>query len=115
MSDDFYKLMRLYEGYEAGFNQSNYPSNVSNDVKNSYTTPINGPGNTQANATGGGPSTGDLISMPGSHHKNADALIKEIETTVETLMQEAEDQNMDYALEALSRVWKLIVDFKAQS
>lgn len=115
MSDDFYKLMRLYEGYETGFNQSNYPSNVTNDTKNSYTSMVNGPGNTQATATGGGPSTGDLISMPSSHVKSAEHLVKQIEDTVETLMQEAEDQNMDYALDALSRVWKLIIDFKAQS
>lgn len=111
MNDDAYNLMKLYEDYTGGSNQSNYPSGVTTDTKNSYNTSLAGPGNGQpANTSEGGPSTGDVFEFPSMKEMTKEQVVNLIKRKLKAEISIAEREEKAYALKRFKRLYSFVVD-----
>ena len=116
MADDFYNIKRLYEDYSVGSNQSNYPAGVTYDSKNSYntTSSMSGPGNGPQTITGGAPSTGDLVHWKDQPLTPEQAL-EIAEEVLDHEIDQADAKDMDYAVQALKRVQRVLLHVQMTS
>lgn len=115
MADDFYNIKQIYEDYAVGSNQSNYPAGVTYDSKNSYNTTasMSGPGNGPQTQQGGAPAGGDLVRWSDKRFTPEQA-IKITEELLEHEIDQASEHNMNYALNALKRVQRVLLQLQMQ-
>lgn len=110
MADDYYNIKRIYEDYNVGMNQSNYPAGITRDNKNSYNTTasMSGPGNGPITTTGGAASTGDLVHWSNKQLTPQQAL-EIAEEVLDHEIDQAAAEDMDYAVQALKRVQRVLL------
>jgi len=112
MADDFYNLMRIYEGYDTPGNQSNYPGNVGG-YSGSYNQPAaNGPGHEPVHPTGGNPSTGDIVEFPSKQEMSPGTILEFVEELLEELINRAKTQRADKAHSKLQQIYNDLLDLK---
>jgi hypothetical protein len=107
---DTINLIKLYEDYTGTGNQSNYPSGVHNDNKNSYTTQLNGPGNGPTTPPGGAPNVGDIFEFPSVDNISAEELLKLFKQKVKKEIQAAKDKEMKYALSRFKKLYSFLIE-----
>lgn len=107
---DTINLIKLYEDYSSTGNQSNYPSGVTTDSKNSYTTQLNGPGNGETTPPGGNPNTGDIIEFPSIDEVSKEELLKIIKTRVKQEIETAKEKEMQYALSRFKKLYSFLIE-----
>jgi hypothetical protein len=107
---DTINLIKIYEDYSSTGNQSNYPSGVTTDNKNSYTTQLNGPGNGPTSPAGGNPNTGDIFEFPSASKISKEELINILKKKVKGEIERADSKDMKYAMSRFKRFYSFLVD-----
>lgn len=107
---DTINLIKLYEDYASTGNQSNYPSGVTNDNKNSYTTQLNGPGNGPTSPAGGNPNIGDIVEFPSIDDVSKEELLKMFKKKLKKEIEEAKEKEMKYALSRFKKLYSFLIE-----
>jgi hypothetical protein len=107
---DTVNLIKIYEDYSSTGNQSNYPSGVQSDNKNSYTTQLNGPGNGPTSPAGGNPNTGDIFEFPSVDDISKEELITFLKKRVKAEIKRASDKDMKYAMSRFKKLYSFLIE-----
>lgn len=107
---DTVNLIKIYEDYSSTENQSNYPSGVTNDNKNSYTTQLNGPGNGPTSPAGGAPNTGDIFEFPSIDDISKEELVKVLKKKLKAEIEKANEKDMKYAMSRFKKLYSFLIE-----
>lgn len=103
-------IAKLYEGYNSTGDQTNFPSGITTDTKNSYTSSINNPGQGPVNPTGGNPSTGDIFEFPSMKDLTSEQLVHLFKKQIKKEIELAEEKGMNYALRRFKRLYSSLLE-----